>query len=156
MGRSIRWDIALMHRVAAVEMHAIRHTRAIEVCPWRLGIFARIDVRFHDGTVIVDIITQLACDVVSIFPNNVIAAGRRGKSRSASGDSRFPDHELALVKISLLFPEMDDNLRRARPAVALPVTIPTTLPRENSGAEVLHVGWNFVAAGAENDDRRTA
>ena len=60
MGRSIRWDVALMHRVAAVEMHAIGHSRAIEVCPWRLGISARINIRFHDVTVIVDIITKFA------------------------------------------------------------------------------------------------
>ena len=108
--RSIPRDIALVHCVATVEMHAIGHLRAIEMCPGRLRILARINVRFHDLTVIVDVIAKLAGNVVPIFRNNVIAARRRGKPRFAGRDSRFANHPFALVKISPLFAEIHDDL----------------------------------------------
>jgi len=132
--RSIPRNIALVHCVATVEMHAVGHLRAIEMCPRRLSILARINVRFHDVTVIIDVITKFAGNVVPIFGNNVIAARRRGKPRFAGRDSRLADHALALVEISSLFPEINDDLGRARPLVALPITGRRSLPRESSGA----------------------
>ena len=60
MRRSIPRDIALVHCVATVEMHAIGHSRAIEMCPARLRIFSRIDVRSHDVAGIIDVIAELA------------------------------------------------------------------------------------------------
>jgi hypothetical protein len=57
---SIPGDIALVHCVATIEMHAIGHLRSIEMCPGRLRIIARIDVRFHDFPRIIDIIAELA------------------------------------------------------------------------------------------------
>jgi hypothetical protein len=52
--------IALVHCVATVEMHAIGHSRAIEMCPRRLRIIPRINVRFHDFTRVFDVIAKLA------------------------------------------------------------------------------------------------
>jgi len=132
--RSIPGDIALVHCVATVEMHAIGHPRPIEMCPGRLRILARINVRFHDVTVIIDVIAELAGDVVPIFGNNVIATRRRREPRFASRDSRFADHPLAFVKIRSLFAEIDDNLRCPRHIVALPLTQAGSPPRERSGA----------------------
>jgi hypothetical protein len=60
MGRSIPRDIALVHCVTAVEMHAIGHSRAIEMCPGRLKIIPRINVRLHDFTQVIDVIAKLA------------------------------------------------------------------------------------------------
>jgi hypothetical protein len=34
------WDIALMHRVTASEEHRVRHSRAIEMGPFRLAVFS--------------------------------------------------------------------------------------------------------------------
>ena len=85
--RSIPRDIALVHCIATVKMHAIGHSRAIEMCPGRLRIIARIDVRFYDFPRIIDVIAKLAGNVVPIFRNNVIVAWRRRKPRFAGGET---------------------------------------------------------------------
>ena len=38
------WNIPLVHRVAAPEEHRIRHPGAIEMRPFRAGIFSRVDI----------------------------------------------------------------------------------------------------------------
>ena len=131
--RCIPGDIALVHCVAAVEMHAIGHPRSIEMCPGWLRILERINVRFHDVTVIIDVIAELAGDVIPIFGNNVIVTRRSREPGFASRDSRFADHPLAFVKIRSLFAEIDDNLTGPRYIVALPITQGGSLPRERSG-----------------------
>jgi hypothetical protein len=80
------------------------------MCPGRLRILARINVRLHDVTVIIDVITKFAGNVVPIFRNNVIAARRRGKPGFAGRDGRFADHPFPLVKISSLFAQIHDDL----------------------------------------------
>jgi hypothetical protein len=70
MRRSIPRDVPLVHCVAAVEMHAIGRSRAIEMCPARLRIFSGIDVRSHDVAVIIDVIAKLTSDVVPVFGNS--------------------------------------------------------------------------------------
>ena len=56
----IRWDIAFMHCVAAVEMHAIGHSRPIEMRARRPAVFAHVDVGSHRVPIIIDVITEFA------------------------------------------------------------------------------------------------
>ena len=58
--RGIRWDIAFMHCVPAVEMHAIRHSRSIEMRARRTAVFAHVDVGSHHVPIIIDVITEFA------------------------------------------------------------------------------------------------
>jgi len=76
----------------------------------RLAVFPHIDVGSHHVPVIIDVITEFARDVVSIFGDNAIAAGRSRESRFTGRDGRFANNMFAFVKVSFLFADMDDDL----------------------------------------------
>src|SRR6266513_5313964 len=79
---------------------------------------------------------------------NFIVSGRGGKTRLACGDSRFADDLFTFVEISLLLLDMDDDLRRAEDAIAVPIAVRW----HKCGERLLYVGWEFFAAGIEKDD----
>jgi hypothetical protein len=58
MGGGIRRNVTLMHGVAAFEKHGEGHARAVEMRAGGPGIFARIDIRFHDIAEVVHIIAE--------------------------------------------------------------------------------------------------
>src|SRR5437899_1179138 len=49
-------------------------------------------------------------------------ARRSGKTRLTSGNSRFTDHAFALVKVSLLFADMHNDLGRTGGVLIIPPT----------------------------------
>jgi len=121
--RGIRWNVTLVHRVAAPEEHRVRHFRAIEMrAPW-LAILARIDVEPHHVAIIIHVIAEYGRDVVWTFREDLIMAGRRGKSRLTGGDRRFTDQMFPFVKVSFLFADVNDNLGRAGDALVVPIAM---------------------------------
>src|SRR5436190_23466787 len=61
------WNIALMHRVTASEKHRIRHSGAIEMRTFRLGILSRIDIGPDDVPITVHVIAKHRRDVARIL-----------------------------------------------------------------------------------------
>jgi hypothetical protein len=121
MGRRVGWDVPLVHRVAAPEKHRERHPRPIVMGARRSGILAHVDIRFHDVAGIVHVIAEHGRDMIRVLPENGVIPGRRAKPGLAGRYRRFADEILALVKVSPLLGDADDDFRRAGNAVAIPV-----------------------------------
>lgn len=88
-----------------------------------LGILARVDIRLHDVAEIVHVVTEYGRDMLRVFPENGVVAGRCAESRFASGDRGFPNQMFAFVEIGALLGDADDNLRGTRDTVAIPITL---------------------------------
>ena len=146
MRRRVRRHIALVHRVAAPEKHRKRHPRSIVMRARRFGILAHVDIRFRDVTGIVHIIAEDARDVLSILPENRVVTGRRSKARLAGGDRGFADEILALVEISALVGNADDNFWGAGNPVAVPVA-----RRRRRRGHCGRSGGDFGAAGDQGE-----
>ncbi|HYJ05176.1 MAG TPA: hypothetical protein VEX43_08580 [Chthoniobacterales bacterium] len=118
--RSGIWrDVTLVHGVTAFEKHGVRHARAVEMGPGRAAI-AGIDIRYDDIAKVVHVITEPGRDMVFVFPDHAILAGRRGKAGFARGNGRFADKRFALEEISALFPDTDDDSGSAGDTIAVP------------------------------------
>jgi hypothetical protein len=115
----IRWDVTLVHGVAALEKHGVRHAGAVETGPGRAAI-AGIDIRDNDVAKVVHVIAEPGRDVVFVFPDHAILAGRRGKARLARRNGRFADERFALKEIRALFPDMDNDFCIAGDTIAVP------------------------------------
>src|SRR5258708_34953221 len=102
MRRREWWHVALMHCVTAVEMHAVRHFRRIEMRALRAAIFPHVDVRHNDVACAVDVITELAREMVFVFRDYGIVTGRRGKTFLAARNGRLSDKAFAFIKVRLL------------------------------------------------------
>jgi hypothetical protein len=89
----------------------------------RLGILARVDIRFHDVSEIVHVITEHGRDVLRIFPENGVITRRCAESRFARGDRGFSNEMFAFVEIGALLGDADDNLRGTGNTVAIPITL---------------------------------
>jgi hypothetical protein len=144
--RRVRRHVALVHRVAAPEKHRERHPGPIVMRPRRFGILAHVDIRFRDVTGIVHIIAEDARDVLRILPENRVITGRRPKARLAGGDRGFADQVLALVEISALLGNADDNFRGA----GNPVAVPVAWRRRRRGG-CGRGGGDFGAAGDQDE-----
>src|SRR5438445_11638565 len=90
--------------------------------------------------------------MIPIFGDDVIMAGRGGKPRFAGGDGRFADHMFTFVKVSLLFADMDDDLRWPGGALVIPIAGRLGLPRKTSGQWLLGVRWDFFATANDEGD----
>jgi len=119
--RGVGRDIALMHGVTTAEEHRKRHPCAVIMRARRSRILARIDIRFHDVAHVVHVIAENGRDVRGILRQNCVMAGRSAEARLARRDGRFADEILAFKKISVLLGDTDDDLRRTRNAVAVPI-----------------------------------
>ena len=139
-----------MHGVTAAEEHRKRHPGPIVMGAGRFGILSRIDIRFHDVAKIVHVIPKHSRDMVRVFPEDSVLAGRRSESRFASRYGRFADEMLALVKIGALVGDADHNLRRAGNAVAIPVTL------GRSGGRAHRLGRRSVELGATGHKSKEA
>ncbi len=115
-------DIALVHGVTAIEMHAVRHLSSLKMAPFRPAIFPDIDVSFHDMPIAVDVIAKFARDVVPLLRNDVIMTRRSSKSGLAGRHGRFSDQYFSFVKIGFLLAQMNHDLGRPGYIVAMPVT----------------------------------
>jgi hypothetical protein len=118
----VRRDVALMHRVTAAEEHRIRHPRPIVMRAGRFGILAHIDIGFHDIAKIVHVVAEHRRDVSRILRQHCVVAGRSAESRFAGRDRRFADEMFAFIKIGVLLRDADDDFRRTRNAVAVPIS----------------------------------
>ncbi|MFZ1219011.1 MAG: hypothetical protein WAO00_06935 [Chthoniobacterales bacterium] len=121
MGGRVGWDVPLVHRVAAPEKHSERHPRPIVMGARGSGILAHVDIRFHDVAAIIHIIAEHARDMIRVFPEDGVIPGWRAKPGLAGGNCGFANEILALVKVSPLLGDADDDFRRAGDAVAIPV-----------------------------------
>jgi len=122
VGSGVGRDVTLMHRVAAAEKHRIRHARAIVMAALRSTILTRINVRLHDVAKIVHVIAEYRRDMVLVFRNDRVRAGRCPEPRFAGGDGGLADEMFAFIKIGVLLRDADDDLGRAGYAVAVPVS----------------------------------
>ena len=127
---AIARDKTCVHAVAASEAQEVRHFCTIEDCSRRLGIFSNTDIFFHDGTVFINVIAVLARDVVCVFLNHAIFAGRRFVTFSSGRDVRFADEMFTFVKIGALFVEVNDDFRPAAEIIAVPISAPGMRRRE--------------------------
>jgi len=59
-----------MHCVTAVEMHAVRHFRRIEMRAFRAAILPHVDVLDNNVPVSVDVIAELARKVIFVLGDN--------------------------------------------------------------------------------------
>jgi len=75
-----------VHSVAAAKAHEIRHPGAVEVRAARLRVFAHVDIRFHNVALVVDIIAELARDMIFVLLKHGVAARRRGEPFLAGRD----------------------------------------------------------------------
>jgi hypothetical protein len=114
-------DVALMHRVTAAKEHRVRHARAIIMGAGWFRILAHIDVGFHDVAKIVHVIAEDSRDVRGIFRQDRVMARRSPEARFAGRNRGFADEIFAFVKIGVLLRDADDDLRRTRNAVAVPI-----------------------------------
>src|SRR5437899_7124380 len=89
--------------------------------------------------------------MIPIFGDDAIMAGRGREPRFAGGDGGFPDHMFTFVEVSLLFADMNDDLRRPGDALVIPIAGRLGLPRKTSGQWLLGVRWDFFATA--NDER---
>jgi hypothetical protein len=112
-------DVTLVHGVTALEKHGVGHARAVEMGPRRAAI-AGIDIRYDDVAKVVHVIAEPGRDVVFVFPDHAILAGRCGKAGFARGNGRFADKRLALEEKGALFRDMDNDSRIAGDAIAIP------------------------------------
>ena len=94
-------NISLVHCVTAVEMHAIGHACAIKVCSARFTVFAYVDVRLHNVAAIIDVIAELARDVIPVFRDNMVMARWRSESAFAGRHRRFTDKMFSLDRSKL-------------------------------------------------------
>src|SRR5438105_6178635 len=83
---------------AAVEVHAVWHFCRIEVRALRLSIFAHVDVRHHDVACAIDVIAELAREMMLVLRDDRVMTGRSGKSFFARGNGRFANQTLSFVK----------------------------------------------------------
>src|SRR6266498_3071793 len=67
MRRSVRRNIALVHRVATPEEHGVRHLRAIEMRARRPAILTHINVEPHDVAIIIHVIAKNSRDMICIL-----------------------------------------------------------------------------------------
>src|SRR5205823_14630554 len=104
-------DIAFVHRGATIEMRAIRHSRSVEMGAWRPRIFAHIDVGSHHIAVVIDVIAELAWNVVPVFRNHLVMTRRSGEPGFPGRDGRFADYTFAFVKVRFLFADTNDDFR---------------------------------------------
>ncbi len=142
-------NITLVHGVAAIKEHRIRHLGAIEMRPRWPAIFADVDVRSHDVAPVIDVVSEYARDVVWIFGYDVIVARRGGEAGFASGNSRFADQSFAFVKVSFLFTKVDHDFGRAGYVITMPIAGRLWCKH---GEGMFDIRWNFFAAGAQKDD----
>src|SRR5947207_135208 len=149
--RGIRWDVTFVHCVAAVEMHAIGHSRSIEMRASRPAVFACVNVRLHDVTILIDVIAEFTRDVVPVFRDNAIVARWGGETRLAGRDGRLPNHMFTFVEVSHLFANTDDDLGRAGGAFIIPPTRRRT-GRIAGCISLFDVRRDFFTAGAENNN----
>ena len=145
----IRRDVTLVHGVAAFEKHGVRHARAVEMGPGRAPI-AGIDVRYHDIAELVHVVAEPGRDMVFVFPDHAILAGRRGKAGLACGNGRFADERVAFEEIGALFPDMDNDSCRAGDAIAVPSVGHGS--RDRRGRDRAGRWREFGAAGQEGQD----
>lgn len=71
------WDIAGVHPIAAVESHKIWHTGAVKMSPWRLCVFAHIDIGFHYFAPGVDVVAEFTRDMIFVLLDYMITTRRR-------------------------------------------------------------------------------
>ena len=100
-----------MHRVATIEVHAIRHSRSVEMGAPRPRIFADIDVGPHHVAIVIDVVAELARDMVPVFRDDVIMTSRGGEPRFAGRDGRLADYTFTLVEIGALLADANDDFR---------------------------------------------
>src|SRR5882762_8653949 len=89
MSRHSRWEadaavrrakprnISSVHAVAAVKSHEVRHPGAIKMSACGLRVFADIDVGFHCLAPIVDVVAELARDMIFVLFGYTITTGWR-------------------------------------------------------------------------------
>src|SRR4029077_11513000 len=70
-------DIAGVHAVAAVKSHEVRHPGAIKMSAFRLRVFAYIDVGFPYFAPVVDVVSELARDMIFVLFGDTITTGWR-------------------------------------------------------------------------------
>lgn len=138
-----------MHGVTAAEEHRVGHARAIVMRAFGTGILGGIDIGLHDVAEVVHIIAEPGRDMIFIFPNHAVLAGRRGKSRLAGGDGGFSYEGLPLEEVGALLMDMHDDFRGPRDAV----TVPGVRQGRGSGRGGGRPRFDFGAAGQE--DQRT-
>ena len=111
-----------MHGVAAPEKHGVGHARAVEMRASWPRIFSGIDIGFRDVAEVVHVIAEYGRDVIFVFREHLIMAWRSRKPFLAGGDGRFADKLFPFEKIGALESDIDNDFRRARDAVAIPIT----------------------------------
>jgi hypothetical protein len=97
-----------MHGVTAFEKHGERHARPVETRAGRATI-PRIDIRDDDVPEVVNVIAEPGRDMVLVFPDDTILAGRSRKAGFSGGNGRFADQRFALEEIGALFADMDHD-----------------------------------------------
>src|SRR5215212_631406 len=122
VGRSIRWDVAFVHRVTSIEMHTIGHSSTVEMRSRRLGIFPNVDVRLHHIIVRINVIAKRAGDVIAIFGHHPITAYRGRKSASTGGNDSLAGQMFAFIEVSFLLGHANDDLGAPGDVVAVPRT----------------------------------
>jgi len=147
VGSGVGRDVTLVHCVAAAEKHRVRHARAVVMRAGRFGIFSHVDVGFHDVPEVIDVIAEHSRDVSRILRQDRIMAGRRPETWFASGNCLFADEMLALVEISVLLGDADDDFRRTGNAVAVPIT-----HRRRSRSRRDRRGWPCLVFGATREE----
>lgn len=105
----VRWHVPLMHRVSAPEKHGEGHAGAIVMAAGRSRILARIDIRFHDVPKIVHVIAEHRRNVLLVFGDNGVIAGRCAEPWFAGRDRGFTDEMFAFIKIGVLLGDADDD-----------------------------------------------
>src|SRR5205807_5032992 len=81
--RRERRYVALMHRVPAIEMHAVRHSRRIEMRPFRLTIFPNVDVLDHHIALATNVIAKLTRSVALLLRHASVISRWRSNSAFA-------------------------------------------------------------------------
>ena len=146
-----RRNVALVHGVTAIEVHAIRHFRRIEVRAARLAVFADVDVLFHNVAFAIDVIAEFTRVMVLVLRDDGIMAGRRRKTFFPCGNGRFADQMFSFIKVSFLLGQMNNDARLAVGAFVIP---PTGRWGWHYGREwLLYLLWHFLAAAKQNRDR---
>ncbi len=120
-----------------------------KIAPGGFG-FSRVpDVFFHDEAVFINVIAVFARDMVLIFLNHAVFAGRSLVTLLAGRNVRFPNEMFAFVKIGTLFVEMNHNLRRAFEMIGPPIS-PRRMRRRERGSQSIREkpAWRFQIASA--------
>lgn len=137
-----------MHGVTAAKEHRVGHARAIVMRAFGTGILGGIDIGFHDVAEVVHVIAEAGGDMILVFPDHAILAGRRGKPGLAGGDGGFAHEGLPLEEVGALLMDMHDDFRRTRDTVAVPGV------RQGSGGGRSGGRLRFELCAAGQEDQR--